>query len=234
MKIRLRQSREWVFDLDNTLYPPHSDLFAQIDQRMTQFVSQFLDLPADEARKRQKAWYAKHGTTLSGLLIEHQVEPHGYLDFVHDIDLSPLKTDLALREAIAALPGRKIVFTNGSRAHAHRVLGARGLDGVFDAVVGIEDTGFVPKPQLPAYAYLTDVLKVLPARAAFIEDMERNLKPAHALGFVTILVHSDKDWSHEPEGARPAGAGDAHAHVHFSTGDLTGFLQQAIKPEGNQ
>ncbi len=231
MKNRLRQSRDWVFDLDNTLYPPQSDVFSQIDQRMTLYVAQLLGVPPKEARKKQKAWYAEHGTTLSGLMIEHEVVPEHYLDFVHDIDLSALSMDLALRAAIAALPGRKIVFTNGSRGHARRVIAARGLDGIFETIVGIEDTGFAPKPHPKAYHYLLNTVQVNPQRATFIEDMERNLKPAHKLGFVTVLVHSDKDWSHEPEGARPAAAGDRHDHVHFTTGDLTGFLQQAIKPE---
>jgi len=229
MKTRLRQTREWVFDLDNTLYPPESDLFAQIDRRMTQYVADLLGLAPVEARKIQKAYYAEHGTTMSGLMQEHHIEPESYLDFVHDIDLSPLRVDQALQEAIAALPGRKIVFTNGSRGHAHRVLAARGLDDMFDEIIGIEDTGFVPKPQPPAYTHLLETVKVDPAQAAFIEDMARNLEPAHALGFVTILVHSNKDWSHEPEGARPAGADDDHDHVHFTTGDLAGFLVEAVK-----
>jgi len=231
MKQRLRQNHDWVFDLDNTLYPPESDVFSQIDRRMTLYVARLLGVPPEQARKKQKAWYAEHGTTLSGLMIEHEVEPEHYLDFVHDIDLSSLSMDLALRAAIAALPGRKIVFTNGSRSHARRVTTACGLEGVFETMVGIEDTGFAPKPHPDAYDYLLKTVKVNPDRAAFIEDMERNLKPAHALGFITILVHSGKDWSDEPEGARPAAAGDIYDHVHFTTGDLTGFLQQAIKPE---
>jgi len=229
MKVRLRQTQEWVFDLDNTLYPPESDLFAQIDRRMTQYVSELLDLPPDDARKIQKAYYAEHGTTMSGLMQEHNIEPDSYLDFVHDIDLSPLSVDQALQGAIEGLPGRKIVFTNGSRGHANRVLAARGLSGIFDDIIGIEDTGFVPKPQPSAYTHLLNTVKVDPHQAAFIEDMARNLEPAHALGFVTILVHSNKDWSHEPEGARPAGADDDHDHVHFTTGDLAGFLKDAIK-----
>jgi putative hydrolase of the HAD superfamily len=229
MKKRLQQTREWVFDLDNTLYPPESDLFSQIDRRMTRFVGDLLGLAPHEARKQQKAWYAEHGTTMSGLMLEHDIEPEHYLDFVHDIDLSPLRVDAALQDAITALPGRKIVFTNGSRNHAKRVLAARGLDGIFGDIIGIEDTGFVPKPQALAYTHFLDALKVDPLQAAFIEDMARNLEPAHALGFITILVHSTKDWSHEPEGARPAGKGDTHSHVHFTTGDLAGFLQNAIK-----
>ncbi len=232
MKTRLRQTRDWVFDLDNTLYPPESDLFAQIDRRMTQYVSELLGLPPDQARKIQKAWYAEHGTTMSGLINNHDIEPDSYLDFVHDIDLTPLNVDPELHGAIAALPGRKIVFTNGSRGHASRVLGARGLDGIFDEIIGIEDTGYVPKPQPLAYAHLLDTVNVKPERAAFIEDMARNLEPAHALGFVTILVHSQKDWSHEPEGARPASADDKHEYVHFTTGDLAGFLVDAIKEKG--
>ncbi len=229
MKQRLRKTREWVFDLDNTLYPAESDVFAQIDQRMTQFVARLLGLDPVEARKIQKSYYAKHGTTMSGLMLEHKIEPESYLDFVHDIDLSLLNVDLALQEAISALPGRKIVFTNGSRGHATRVLAARGLSGMFDNIIGIEDTGFVPKPQPMAYTHLLEQVKVNPAQSAFFEDMERNLAPAFALGFVTVLVHSDKDWSHEPANARPAGADDEHDHVHFTTGDLAHFLTNAVK-----
>lgn len=229
MRHRLRQTGEWVFDLDNTLYPAESDLFAQIDKRMTLYVAGRLGLPTEQARKVQKAYYAEHGTTLSGLMSEHDIEPESYLDFVHDIDLSPLHVDKDLHTALVSLPGRKTVFTNGSRGHANRVLGARGLNGVFDEIIGIEDTGFVPKPQMPAYTHLLQSLNIDPLQAAFFEDMERNLAPAHALGFVTVLVHSDKDWSHEPEGARPAGANDKHDHVHFTTGDLAGFLVNAVK-----
>lgn len=229
MRRRLRQTGEWVFDLDNTLYPPESDIFAQIDKRMTTYVSNHLGLPREEARKVQKAYYAEHGTTLHGLMREHDIEAESYLDFVHDIDLSPLHVDKDLHAALEALPGRKTVFTNGSRGHANRVLGARGLDGIFDEIIGIEDTGFVPKPQMPAYTHLLETLSIEPGRAAFFEDMERNLAPAFDLGFVTVLVHSDKDWSHEPEGARPAGADDVHDHVHFTTGDLAQFLFDAIK-----
>ncbi len=229
MKQRLRQTREWVFDLDNTLYPAESDVFGQIDQRMTQFVSELLDLPPVDARKIQKDYYAKHGTTMSGLMKEHHIEPESYLDFVHNIDLSMLNVDAHLHTALTALPGRKIVFTNGSRGHAQRVLSARGLDGVFGEIIGIEDTGYVPKPQPSAYTHLLETLHVEPSRAAFVEDMARNLEPAHKLGFVTILVHSQKDWSHEPEGARPAGADDQHDHVHFTTGDLAQFLTDAVK-----
>lgn len=228
MKARLLQTRCWVFDLDNTLYPPECDLFAQIDVLMTRFVADYLGLPKDQARIVQKQYYAKYGTTLNGLMQEHGMPPGDYLAFVHDIDVSVLRPDPDLRAAISALPGRKMVFTNGSTAHAARVLAARGLDDVFETIIDIEATRFVPKPSRAAYQHLIDTHNVNPHQSVMVEDLARNLKPAYDLGFMTVLVHSDKDWSHEPEGARPAGAGDTHEHVHFSTGDLSHFLHDHV------
>ena len=218
----------WVFDLDNTLYPASCDLFAEIDARMTTFVAGFLDTEPEEARAVQKKYYAEHGTTLNGLMLHHGLAPEEFLDFVHDIDLSVLPTGPELREAILGLPGRKLVYTNGSRRHAERVTEALGLAGLFDGLFGIEDSGYTPKPQLRAYNVFVRQFNVAPARSAFFEDLARNLAPAKALGFTTVLVHSDHDWSHEPEEARPAGGGDdAPDHVDYVTGDLPAFLRNA-------
>ncbi len=216
--------RAWVFDLDNTLYPSECDLFAQIDARMRAFVARALDLSEDEARLVQKRYYAEHGTTLKGLMTHHGVAPQAYLDFVHDIDLGVVAPDAVLRARIAALPGRKIVFTNGSRAHAERVLARRGLDGLFEHCFDIVAAGYEPKPALAAFARMIEVCGVAPDRAAMFEDLPRNLAPAHALGFTTVLVRTHYDWSHEPEAARPAGPGAAPDFAHYVTDDLTGFL----------
>ncbi len=143
--------RAWVFDLDNTLYPPEARLFDQIEVRMTDFVQSALGVARDEADRLRAAYWARYGTTLAGLMNEHGVDPGPYLHEVHDIDLSGLTPDPALAALIAALPGRKVVYTNGARPYAMNVLKARGLDGVFDAVYGVEHAGFRPKPEQAAF-----------------------------------------------------------------------------------
>ncbi len=216
----------WVFDLDNTLYPAECDLFAEIDRRMTDFVARFLRLEKAEARAVQKQYYAEHGTTLNGLMTLHGMDPDDFLAHVHEIDLSPLPKTPDLADQIAALPGRKYIYTNGSRRHADRVSTYMGINHVFDDRFGIEDGNFMPKPDLRAYEIFCNHFEIDPQRAVFFEDLSRNLAPAHKLGFQTVLVHSDKDWSHEPENARPAAGGDDQAdHIDYVTGDLTAFLR---------
>ncbi|MFN4225131.1 MAG: pyrimidine 5'-nucleotidase [Hyphomonas sp.] len=224
---------DWVFDLDNTLYPAECDLFAEIDVRMTDFVARLTGLARDEARRLQKHYYATYGTTLAGLMAEHGLDPADFLHYVHEIDLSPLPDLPALRSAIAALPGRKFIYTNGPRRHAERVTEKMGLAHLFNASFGIEDSAYTPKPNLSAYQAFCRVNQVIPEGAAFFEDLARNLLPAKTMGFTTILVHSTKDWSHEPAEARPAGAGhrfggDGDGHIDYITGDLAGFLQAAV------
>lgn len=220
--------RDWVFDLDNTLYPSECDLFAQIDTRMTAFVMNELGLDHDAARALQKRYYAEHGTTLNGLMTVHGVAPDAYLDYVHDIDLAPVEACRHLRGAIEALPGRKFVFTNGSLAHAERVTAKRGLEGAFDGMFSIACAAFAPKPQRAAYDRFLARFDIAPTAAAMFEDMARNLEAPFEMGFETVLVRTGKDWSHEPEGVRPAGPDETHAHVKHAVDDLTGFLR-AIK-----
>lgn len=227
MSADLTHADHWVFDLDNTLYPAECDLFAQIDVRMTEFVSNALSLPSEEARRVQKQYYADHGTTLNGLMTVHGLDPAPFLEYVHDLDLSPVPLLIDLRHAIEALPGRKYVFTNGSRGHADRVVEKLGLTGAFDDHFGIEDTGYAPKPRIEAFDRFHERYGIDPEVAVMFEDMPRNLKTAHDLGYTTVLVHSDKDWSHEPENARPAGANHAADHIHYLTDCLTSFLKAA-------
>ena len=199
----------WVFDLDNTLYPPEVRLFDQIESRMVDFVMAATGVDRPEADRLRRVWWAAHGTTLAGLMAEHGVDPDPYLVAVHDIDFAALQPDPDLRARIAALPGRRIVYTNGSAPYARRVIEARGLSGVFDAVYGVEHAGFRPKPRRDAFeaVFATDGLS--PARAAMFEDDARNLAAPHAMGMRTVHV------APAPE---PAG------HIHHHTDDLTGFL----------
>jgi len=212
----------WVFDLDNTLYPASSGLFAQIDQRMRAYVRGRFGVSDDEAHAIQKGYYRQYGTTLNGLMCEHGVDPHEFLGFVHDIDVSPLKPDPGLAEGIAALPGRKVVFTNGSCAHAERVTRQLGLGDSFDGMMDIFGLGFRPKPQTEAYETLFAHFAAVPTRAAMFEDLPRNLMPAHKLGMTTVLVTGDHPWRHDGPPAPP----DYADFVHHETDDLSSFLRQ--------
>jgi putative hydrolase of the HAD superfamily len=178
----------WIFDLDNTLYPPECDLFALIDDRMQAFVQRSIGLGPVEARTLQKRYYHEHGTTLAGLMAHHGVDPRAFLDEVHEISLDRLQRDDALRDGLARLPGRRLVFTNGSERHARRVLSGLGVEALFDEVFDIEACGLIPKPDPQAFARLIDRHAVAPASAAFFEDLERNLKPAAELGMTTVLI----------------------------------------------
>lgn len=201
--------RSWVFDLDNTLYPPAARLFDQIEKRMTAFVVRTLDVaPAEADRLRRHYWHS-YGTTLAGLMHEHGIDPAPYLHDVHDISLAHLAPDPALRARINALPGRRIVYTNGSSAYAERVLAARGLAGLFDAVYGVEHAGYRPKPQRAAFEAVFAADGLDATRAAMFEDDPRNLKAPHDLGMRTIHV---------------APAAVAQDHIHHHTDDLTAFL----------
>lgn len=202
----------WVFDLDNTLYPPECALFDHIEVRMTDWVMAALGVDRDRADHLRDHYWKTYGTTLSGLMIEHDIDPMPYLTHVHDIPLDSVTPDPALQRHIAALPGRKIVYTNGSQFHAERVLAARGLTGLFDAIYGIEHAEFHPKPSRKAYEVIWARDELDPSRAAMFEDDPRNLAIPHTMGMRTILV----------------GSGPADAHVHHATEDLTGFLSQLV------
>lgn len=184
----------WVFDLDNTLYPPSTRLFDQIDVRMGLFIQNLLGCDEVEARRVQKLYFHDHGTTLSGLMHYHATEPHDFLGFVHDIDLAPLAAAPRLASRLAALPGRKLVFTNGDDAYAARVLAALDLNGSFDGVWDIHAMKYRPKPEPSAYAGLVDEFDIIPERAVFVEDMARNLAPAKAIGMQTVWLDLATDW----------------------------------------
>lgn len=203
--------RAWVFDLDNTLYPPEAALFAQMQPRIAAFIIEHLRVSEEEAHRLRDLYWAEHGTTLGGLMARHGLRPEAYLERVHDIDLSVLAPDPRLAAAIDRLPGRKVVFTNGDSPYAARVLAARGLTGAFDAVYGCEHAGFRPKPAQAAFEAVFALGGLDPAQGAMFEDDPRNLAVPHALGMRTVLVG--------PE----AVAGD---HIHHHATDLADFLSQ--------
>ena len=185
----------WVFDLDNTLYPASTNLFGQVDRRMGLFIAELLGLSPEDARALQKQYFRTHGTTLNGLMRVHGIDPRAFLDFVHDIDLDVLRPAGALDAALGGLPGRKVIYTNGSEAHARRVLDRLQIAGHFDGIVDIVASGYDPKPSAAAFAQMLSRLAVVPERAAMVEDMARNLRPARAAGLVTVWLKGSADWA---------------------------------------
>ena len=189
----LAHIRNWIFDLDNTLYPASADLFGLIDARMTQFVAELLDVPQEEARRIQKDYFLEHGTTMAGLMRTHDIDPHRYLAYVHDIEMDVLEEDRRLVEAVARLPGRKLIFTNGDEPYARRVLAKLGLSESFEAIHDIHACAYVPKPDPRSYAAMAEALRVEPHESLFVDDMARNLKPAKAIGMTTVWVNNGSE-----------------------------------------
>lgn len=205
--------RHWVFDLDNTLYPPEARLFDQIELKMTDWVMHTLGVDKSEANRLRQHYWQLYGTTLAGLMAEHDMPPDGYLHAVHDISFDALIPDPHLAAQIRALPGRRIVYTNGSAPYAEKVLAARGLAWVFDAIYGVEHAGFRPKPDRAAFEAVFAQDGVDPPRAAMFEDDPRNLAVPHALGMRTVHV---------------APAPVTAPHIQHHTADLSGFLSQLL------
>ena len=186
----------WVFDLDNTLYPASAGVFPRIDVRMGAYIANLLGVDAIEARRVQKKYFHEHGTTLSGLMAKHQTDPHHFLEYVHDIDMSSIPQNQRLAAILARLPGRKLVFTNGDQPYAKRILAALGLSDSFEAIYDIHDQAYLPKPAPASYVKMCKDLAVEPTRAIFFEDMARNLKPAKALGMKTVWINNGSEAGH--------------------------------------
>jgi putative hydrolase of the HAD superfamily len=216
----------WVFDLDNTLYPHHLNLWQQVDDRIRAFVSDFLKVSKDEAFRVQKDYYKRYGTTMRGLMAEHGMKPDDYLEFVHQIDHSPLTPNPALGAALSSLPGCKLILTNGTRKHADAVMQKLGVHEHFEDVFDIVAAELEPKPSLKTYQRFVARHDVDASKAAMFEDLARNLEAPHALGMTTVLVVPEgqrevfrEDWELE---------GRDQPHVDHVTDDLAGFLEKIV------
>ena len=220
----LTHIQNWIFDLDNTLYRADVNFFSQIDVKITTFLSRYLALQPLKARALQKEYLAEYGTTLSGLMAVHGLDPAEFLDYVHDVDLSALEPDPSLRRAMEGLPGRKFIFTNGSRAHAKNIASHLNLWDLFDGSFGVDDVDYIPKPRRSPYVKFCDYFTIDPQTAIMFEDSLRNLEVPKAMGMKTVLVTSDADWSHEPEITRPAGTTTRANWIDYITDDLPKWL----------
>jgi len=213
---------EWIFDLDNTLYPRHADLMAQIDVKMTNYVARLTELEFDHARKLQKELYHEFGTTMHGLMHRYDIDPHEYLKDVHDIDYSTLSPNPDLGDLIMALPGRKHIFTNGDVRHAENTIEALGIDGIFDEMFDIVAADFEPKPSRGPYDKFLGTYDINPKEAVMFEDMARNLEVPKLLGMATVLItpqgggkYISENWEDEVVDA---------THIDFSGNDINKIL----------
>jgi putative hydrolase of the HAD superfamily len=193
MDPRFDHIRDWIFDLDNCLYSASSGLFELIDERMGAYIERLLDCDRREARRVQKHHFHTHGTTLAGLMKEHGVDPHHFLDDVHAISLDRIAPDERLAAALARLPGRKFVFTNGDATYAKRVLGAIGIGDSFDELHDIHASSYKPKPDPHGYELLCERFGIDPQRALLADDMAANLAPAKQLGMTTVWVDNGSE-----------------------------------------
>ena len=209
----------WIFDLDNTLYPSSANLFALIDERMGAYIQTLVGCDAIEAKRIQKAHFREHGTTLSGLMANHDVDPRHFLDYVHDIPMDRLSPNPALAGLLARLPGRKLIYTNGDVTYAGRVLDGLGLSNSFEAIHDIYDSNLLPKPDPRSYDMMCAALGVDPARAIFVEDMARNLKPAKALGMATVWINNGSEYGH---------AEACDSFIDYETDDVSHWLTEIL------
>ena len=213
----LQNIKYWLFDLDNTLYSGATKVFDQVDKKMSEYISTKLNISKAEAREIQKNYFIEYNTTLNGMIKNHKINANEFLEFVHDIDLSFLKEDKQLDEEIGKIQGKKIIFTNGSKAHAQNVTRKLGIDKHFKDIFDIVSADFVPKPSKQTYDKIVEKYKIEPQYCIFIEDIARNLKPAFELGMKTVWIIND-----EPRAAEYSDSG----FINYKTKKLSNFLKK--------
>jgi len=213
----LSKIKFWLFDLDNTLYSGDTKVFDQVDKKMSKFISEKLNVSLEEAKKIQKNYFHEYNTTLNGMIKNHDINANEFLEFVHDVDLEFLKEDEPLKTEIEKLKGKKIIFTNGSRAHASNVTSRIGIEQLFDGVFDIVDSDFYPKPSIEPYKKIIENYKIIPEYCIFFEDIARNLKPAYELGMKTVWIENNEPW---------AAKYSDEEFVNYKTGSLTNFLKE--------
>jgi putative hydrolase of the HAD superfamily len=213
----LTKIKYWIFDLDNTLYSGDTKIFDQVDKKMSKFISEKLNVSIEEAKKIQKNYFHEYNTTLNGMIKNHKIDADEFLEFVHDVDLDFLKADKPLAQEIANLNGKKLIFTNGSKAHASNVTKRIGIEKLFDGVFDIVESNFIPKPSIEPYKKIIEKYKIEPQYSIFIEDIARNLKPAHKLGMKTVWIINDEPWAAEFSDSN---------FIDYKTNNLAKFLRE--------
>jgi len=213
----LQSIKFWIFDLDNTLYSGNTKVFEQVDKKMTEYISKKLKVDKEEAKKIQKNYFHEYNTTLNGMIKNHKINAHEFLEFVHDINIDFLQKDPGLEKEIKRLDGIKIIFTNGSRKHALNVTKRLGVDQLFDDIFDIVDCDFIPKPLMEPYKKLVKKHKIDPNLCVFVEDIARNLKPAYEMGMKTVWIENDEPWASKFSDSN---------FINYKTKNLSNFLKK--------
>ena len=213
----LKKIKYWLFDLDNTLYSGDTKVFDQVDKKMSKFISEKLKVSEEEAKKIQKNYFHEYNTTLNGMIKNHDIDANEFLEFVHDVNLDFLQKDELLKDQINRLNGKKIIFTNGSKAHAANVTKRIGIDKLFDGVFDIVDSNFYPKPSIEPYKKIIENYNIEPEYCIFFEDIARNLKPAHELGMKTVWIKNKEPWAAKYSNAE---------FINYRTDNLANFLKE--------
>jgi len=213
----LRSTKFWIFDLDNTLYSGNTRVFEQVDKKMTEYISKKLKVDKGQAKKIQKNYFHEYNTTLNGMIKNHKINAHEFLEFVHDININFLQKDPALAKEIEKLDGIKIIFTNGSRKHALNVTKRLGVDQLFDDIFDIVDCNFIPKPLMEPYKKLVEKHKIDPKLCVLVEDIARNLKPAYEMGMKTVWIKNNEPWASKFSDSN---------FVNYRTSNLPEFLRK--------
>ncbi len=213
----LQPIKFWIFDLDNTLYSGNTRVFEQVDKKMTEYISKKLKVDKEEARKIQKNYFHEYNTTLNGMIKNHKINAHEFLEFVHDINIEFLQKDPELAKEIERLDGIKIIFTNGSRKHALNVTRRLGVDKLFDDIFDIVDCDFIPKPLIEPYKKLVKKHKIDPKLCVLVEDIARNLKPAYEMGMKTVWIENNEPWASKFSDSN---------FVNYRTSNLPEFLRK--------
>ena len=207
----------WIFDLDNTLYSGQTKVFSEVDKKMSTFISKKMSVDLIKAKEIQKKYFYESGTTLSGLMKHDGIDPHEFLEFVHDIDISWLPKDLLLKEELIKIKEKKYIFTNGSHAHVENVTKQLGIDGLFDGVFDIVDANFIPKPHIDPYKKIMKKFDLDPKKSILIEDIAHNLEQAKNLGMKTCWLENDESFA-KKDANKP--------YIDYKIKSLPSFLQK--------
>lgn len=187
----LTNVKNWIFDLDDTLYPSSDVLYKQMSDRIKHYIMTLLKVDANQAWNIQKDYYLRYGATVRGLILEYHIKPEDFTEYVHQLDLSPLKKDTRLNECLHKIGGRKFVFTNGAKSHARRVVEKLGVADAFEDIFSISDADYIPKPQKEPYVKMLDTFKIDAADSVMFDDNQRNLLTAHELGLKTVWINGN-------------------------------------------
>ncbi|MDC0031366.1 pyrimidine 5'-nucleotidase [Candidatus Pelagibacter sp.] len=207
----------WIFDLDNTLYSGQTKVFSEVDKKMSAFISEKMNVDLVKAKEIQKKYFYEYGTTLSGLMKKDNIDPHNFLEFVHNIDISWLPKDLKLKEELIKIKEKKYIFTNGSHAHVENVTKQLGINGLFDGAFDIVDADFVPKPHIDPYKKIIKKFNIEPTKSILIEDIAHNLEQAKNLGMKTCWLENEEVFA-KKDADKP--------YIDYKIKNLPSFLQE--------